>query len=127
MVQPDYRLLPEATGEEILDDIDDFWAWLAKDFSSIVQECGIEADLDRVLLSGESAGGYLSLQAALTFNVSPSPHPRIRVLASSFPMLYLRSARYTQRYHKQIFDAPQLPRSSTRTSRRSRTRRRGPS
>lgn len=109
MVQPDYRLLPEATGEDILDDMDDFWNWLGKDFPSIVLENGIEADLGRVLLSGESAGGYLSLQTALTFNASPSPHPRIRVLASSFPMLYLRSARYTERYHKQIFDAPQLP------------------
>ena len=28
-VQPDYRLLPEANGEEVLDDIDDFWTWLA--------------------------------------------------------------------------------------------------
>lgn len=109
LVQPDYRLLPEAVGEQILDDMDDFWAWLGRDLPSIVQENGIEVDMDHVLISGESAGGYLALQIALSFYLLPAPQPR--VLVSSFPMLYLRSARYTQRYHKQILDMPQLPES----------------
>lgn len=72
LVQPDYRLLPEADGEQILDDMVDFWAWLGRDLPSIIQENGIEVDMDRVLVSGESAGGYLALQIALSFNLSPT-------------------------------------------------------
>jgi acetyl esterase/lipase len=28
LVAPDYRLLPESNGVDILDDLDDFWKWL---------------------------------------------------------------------------------------------------
>ncbi|KAH8093830.1 hypothetical protein DFH11DRAFT_1823072, partial [Phellopilus nigrolimitatus] len=66
-VAPDYRLLPEAKGVQILDDLDDFWAWLGRDLNDVVYKAhGLHADLDKVLVEGESAGGYLALQVGLS-------------------------------------------------------------
>lgn len=54
----DYRLLPEASGLDILGDLDSLWEWV---FSGLQKELapGIEVDLDKILLQGESAGIYL--------------------------------------------------------------------
>lgn len=60
IVSPNYRLLPEATGEDILEDMDDFWKWLH--VGGLIQSISsaghafIDPDLDRILMLGESAG-----------------------------------------------------------------------
>jgi acetyl esterase/lipase len=60
IVSPNYRLLPEATGEEILEDLGDFWKWLHEggltQFISSAGHAFINPDLDRILMLGESAG-----------------------------------------------------------------------
>ena len=65
IISPNYRLLPEATGREILDDIHDFWHWFQN--TSSVDEIlrragydGISLDRGSILLIGESAGKYFS-------------------------------------------------------------------
>lgn len=62
IVSPNYRLMPEATGSEVLEDMNAFWKWLqqggvdaALARSSIVS---IRTDLGRVLVLGESAGKF---------------------------------------------------------------------
>lgn len=62
--------MPEATGVQILEDVDDFWSWLHS--NSLKEELAsqptpIELDLDRVIAAGDSAGGLLSIYLALTY------------------------------------------------------------
>ncbi len=60
IVSPNYRLLPEATGEHILEDMNDLWNWLHQGgLSECLREAGhlqVTVDLSRLLLLGESAG-----------------------------------------------------------------------
>ncbi|KAK3112915.1 hypothetical protein LTR53_010309 [Teratosphaeriaceae sp. CCFEE 6253] len=105
-VTVDYRLMPEAKGVEILEDIKDFYAWLLKPGNLAAHlPRGIEVDLDNIFVSGESAGGYLAFHAAL---IAPAA---IRAVIMHYPMLDLRDPHYTQAYVKQLFDppAPQIP------------------
>ncbi len=126
IVSPDYRLLPEATAEELLDDLDDFWAWLSSDLPSVVRdvsakaagaETGLEVDLGRVIVHGESAGGYCAIQMVLS-NFKPqtqdlgSTTPRIRALIPVYPMCDFRHRHWTEAYLKDINGAPQLPSST---------------
>ena len=113
LITPDYRLLPEATGLDILQDVRDFYSWLfttgnlASHFSS-----GIDPDLDHLLVTGESAGGWLAVQSSLL----PAPRERISAVISHYPMIDMRNGHYTEDYEKTLFDppAPQLDRSILR-------------
>jgi acetyl esterase/lipase len=66
VVSPAYRLLPEAKGGDILDDVKDFWTWVRSSLPSKIAERWphISLDVDRAAVFGESAGGYLSIQSA---------------------------------------------------------------
>jgi acetyl esterase/lipase len=104
VVLPNYRLLPEATGLEIMQDMKDFWTWV-RDGSLqryLDQETtGVRADLDRILAVGESAGGYLSIQAAL------DGYPRATI--ATYPVLDVSSRFYTEEYEKILVGAPTVP------------------
>lgn len=70
IVSANYRKLPEASGVEILADVDDFWRWLQTGQAESVLSSlptPLSLDLDRVITTGESAGGYLSVYLSLTF------------------------------------------------------------
>lgn len=59
IVSPNYRLLPEARGLDILEDMRAFWAWM--DAGSAQRyldgmDGSIKLDASRTLLVGESAG-----------------------------------------------------------------------
>ncbi|KAL6237492.1 hypothetical protein BDW75DRAFT_228678 [Aspergillus navahoensis] len=88
IVSPNYRLMPQATGLEIYDDIEDFWAWLR---SPALQELlarhktPTQLDLDRILVGGESAGGLLSINTSLTHASD------IRATIALYPTLDLSS------------------------------------
>ena len=64
---PDYRLLPEATGAEVLDDVQDFWRWLHNTLPTLTTTWNAVPDLTRLACTGQSAGGYLAVQSALLF------------------------------------------------------------
>ncbi|KAH8712250.1 Alpha/Beta hydrolase protein [Phaeosphaeriaceae sp. PMI808] len=83
-ILPNYRLVPEHSGDDILEDLADFWTWyndggVEKFLSS--QNVNIELDYDRLLVSGESAGGYVALQAGLT-----RPKGDIKAILVQYPM-----------------------------------------
>jgi acetyl esterase/lipase len=71
IVSANYRFLPEVTGLDILDDVDDFWTWLhSKDLRTLLQtqqEVQVELDLDRIITTGDSAGGLLSIYIVLSY------------------------------------------------------------
>lgn len=61
IVMPNYRLLPEARGADILEDISDFWAWVTggklQAFVESREEAkGVVIDLEKIWAHGESAG-----------------------------------------------------------------------
>lgn len=63
---PDYRLAPEASMDEILDDVRAAFAWLR---GGEARSLGVDGD--RVAAVGMSAGGYLALLCGL--HVAPRP------------------------------------------------------
>ncbi|OCT49213.1 hypothetical protein CLCR_05000 [Cladophialophora carrionii] len=110
VVLPNYRLLPESTGREIMADVHDFWAWLRDDFPPYLHGrpfqdgAGVEVDLTKVLVTGESAGGYLSVQSALG-----SSGGLATACIATYPVLDVASPFYTEEYEKVILGAPTLP------------------
>jgi len=125
IVNPDYRLLPEASAVDLLDDLDDLWKWISTELANAVREqskiasgakSGLEVDLDRILVQGESGGGYCAIQTALSHFKPPTPGsapdlPHIRALVAMYPMLDFRAPHWSQKYEKHIFDHPQYPES----------------
>ncbi|KAK9374658.1 Alpha/Beta hydrolase protein [Lipomyces chichibuensis] len=104
IVTPDYRLLPESSGADIIEDVSDFWVWLRRDFPTFLSSSGsgVNVDLEKVLVVGESAGGYLAIQSALS-------QPKISAAIAAYPMIDLKSDFYTKLFVKPIFGGPMLP------------------
>ncbi|EXJ57020.1 hypothetical protein A1O7_07364 [Cladophialophora yegresii CBS 114405] len=106
VVLPNYRLLPEANGAEIMDDVADFWTWLRDEFPRYLshEAPGLQVDLSKVLVTGESAGGYLSVQSALGSSAGLA-----KASIATYPVLDVASPFYTEEYDKVILGAPTLP------------------
>ena len=66
VVAIDYRLAPETKLPAILDDLKDAYTWIRTSGPALFQ-----ADPDRIIVVGHSAGGYLALMAGCT--LSPAP------------------------------------------------------
>ena len=99
VVSPDYRLLPESNGLDILEDLADFWRWVYTDLSDQVSSLAKDTavDVGDILVAGESAGGYLAIQSALLH-----PNPAIKVVVCGYGCLDLKSRFFTQAYEKVI-------------------------
>ncbi|CAJ2502905.1 Uu.00g102990.m01.CDS01 [Anthostomella pinea] len=99
MVSPDYRFRPESTLADELDDMGDFWTWVATTLPSVLSCPSIspttpptpspspELDLTNTAIVGESAGGYLTAQTALLNQTAPPIH--LRALLMQYPLLSL--------------------------------------
>ena len=107
IVSPNYRLLPEATIFDILEDVEDHWNWMHKFLSQFLNEYTngvIQPDLNRILTAGDSAGGYLSIQMGLS-------HPEwIRAVNAVYPLVDIKSPYFTDQTEKAIFSMPATPR-----------------
>jgi acetyl esterase/lipase len=84
VVSPNYRLVPEHTGTDVLQDLSDFWTWfhdggLTAYLSS--QNVDVQLDFDHVLASGDSAGGYMALMSGLL-----QPRGSIKAILAQYPM-----------------------------------------
>ncbi|THC87507.1 hypothetical protein EYZ11_013049 [Aspergillus tanneri] len=57
IVAPDYRLLPEATGADIMDDMDAFWTWFLRSLPSVAesQSWNVRPNADRAICARHSA------------------------------------------------------------------------
>lgn len=60
IVMPNYRLAPASKELDILEDLSDFWKWVASDLQAFIsgREGGekLEIDLSKIWVHGESAG-----------------------------------------------------------------------
>lgn len=102
---PEYRKMPESNGFEILEDIDFFWNWYHNvDLPKVVEQrvgrnIGLKQRLrgDQLLISGESAGGFLAAYSWLS-----QPKLRIKAMYLQYPMLaaYTRDDVYDYRKKK---------------------------
>lgn len=99
VVSPDYRLLPESKGVDILEDLVDFSRWLYTDLPNRVSNLAkdVIADVGNILVAGESAGGYLAVQSALLH-----PNPAIKVVVCAYGILDVKTRFFTQAYEKHI-------------------------
>jgi acetyl esterase/lipase len=70
IISANYRLMPQVTGVDIYNYVEDFWTWLFEpDTVSDIfaaHTTPTEIDFAHVLVTGESAGGLLSINSALS-------------------------------------------------------------
>ncbi|VUC28511.1 unnamed protein product [Clonostachys rosea] len=106
IVTPDYRMLPESSLDELMQDIEDFWNWVQTRLPECVRnqtDGVVEVDLSRIITSGESAGGFLSLITGLNHAEG------VRSVMAAYPVVDVRSSYFTVDYEKSVFGMPQMP------------------
>lgn len=108
IISADHRLLPECKGTDIMEDLESFWDWVRRPEDGLqsylaAKYPSLELDVDRILAEGESAGGYLVAQAAL------SGLPGLKAVISAYPMLDLRDRYYQEAFEKVMTGVPMLP------------------
>ncbi|OQD81888.1 hypothetical protein PENANT_c024G09008 [Penicillium antarcticum] len=100
IISPNYRLMPEGTSAQIYEDLGDIWSWLhSPSLKKLLasHSAPTEIDLDRILTAGESAGGLLSIQLALS-------HPaEIRAATAAYPPVDIGSDDYKLPREKPCF------------------------
>ncbi|KAG4295281.1 hypothetical protein FPRO06_01865 [Fusarium proliferatum] len=107
IISPNYRLLPEVKGRDIIHDMGNFWNWLHSGGPSrhlaAIRQHKLQLNLIRTLLVGESAGGYLALQSVLSGFVRP------KAIIALYPMVDMKAAHFTEYYDKSIVGVPNYP------------------
>ncbi|KAM6508290.1 hypothetical protein FALCPG4_018164 [Fusarium falciforme] len=104
IVTCDHRLAPEASIRDIIEDIDDFFRWIHVDLPSFISDkTNVSVDTNRIMMAGDSAGGYLSLLVGLNHS------SEIRAVTASYPLVDLKSPHFTELYEKPMFGTPHLP------------------
>jgi acetyl esterase/lipase len=71
ILAPNYRLLPEATGLDILSDMNDFFDWIYSDLQALFSKSvsGVEIDTEKLLVYGDSAGASLRISGTRNINM----------------------------------------------------------
>ncbi|ESZ91871.1 hypothetical protein SBOR_7736 [Sclerotinia borealis F-4128] len=120
LIMPDYRLLPEATGQEILEDLKDFWKWFGVGFpgylAGISGNGKIGVNWEKVAVYGESAGGYLAIRSSLldfstdvVRDVDGMEFRGPKAVIAAYPMTMLRGKWYSEAGEtKSPFGVPQF-------------------
>lgn len=85
IVAPDYRLLPEACGADILQDMDAFWTWFLGTLPSMAacESWSVRPDVDHIVCAGHSAGASIAAHSALE-----RPDAGIKALVSFYGALF---------------------------------------
>lgn len=101
IVTPDYRLLPESSGLDIISDLHNFYTWLRTNLASFLttsfpQQKPIP-DLSNILITGESAGGYMAVQSILL-----GESKGVKAVIAHYPMIDLKDAWYSEPGEKVI-------------------------
>ncbi|GFF57384.1 probable carboxylesterase 120 [Aspergillus udagawae] len=106
IVSPNYRLLPESSVLEVLEDVEDHWQWLHQSLPILLQRetnGTVKADLSRIMTIGDSAGGYLCLQMGLN-------HPdEIRAVNAVYPLVNPKAPYFSSGQERPVFNLPAYP------------------
>lgn len=67
IISPDFRLMPEASPSDVLDDVAAFWAWYTKTLPQIAaeEEWDVRPDVKRTVCAGQSSGAVIGVHSAL--------------------------------------------------------------
>jgi acetyl esterase/lipase len=75
VLSADYRLLPSSTGHEVLEDIQDLFAYIRNDLNSALAGTTggpkLRINIDAISVAGSSAGGLCAYLCAM--HLSPKP------------------------------------------------------
>ncbi|RYP77751.1 hypothetical protein DL769_003317 [Monosporascus sp. CRB-8-3] len=85
ILTPDYRLRPEHEIADGIEDVRSFWKWVEQDAQQVLRKSfpDLELDVADLLVAGESAGGYHTMQTVL-LGMTSLP---IKVLFAQYPVL----------------------------------------
>ena len=91
--------MPEATGADILDDLEAFWDWLHNFLPSFAQSNSwkVQPDLTHLLCVGQSTGGCMAVQSALI-----QPELNIKAIVSLYAPLYNNVPSFTVPHPRRI-------------------------
>ncbi|KAF5003115.1 hypothetical protein FDECE_10305 [Fusarium decemcellulare] len=104
IVSCDYRLAPEATLDETIEDVNDCFHWIHDILPSFISEkTNVNADTSRILITGESAGGYLSLLLGLNHANA------VRAVTAAYPVVDVKSPHFSDAYEKPMLGFPHIP------------------
>jgi acetyl esterase/lipase len=108
-VTPDYRLLPESSGLDIISDLHNFYTWLHTNLASFLSTSFPSQtptpDLSKILITGESAGGYMAVQSVLLGETKG-----VKAVIAHYPMIDLKDAWYSEPGKKLICgESPSFP------------------
>ncbi|KAJ3532420.1 hypothetical protein NM208_g8446 [Fusarium decemcellulare] len=107
IISPNYRLLPEVKGRDIMEDMANFWSWVQSGgpvrHLASVGRSNVGMNLSHTLLVGESAGGYLALQSVLSGFTLP------QAIIALYPMVDMQSDHYTKPFQKPIVGVSNYP------------------
>lgn len=109
IVTPDYRLLPESSGIDIISDLHNFYTWLHTNLASFLKNSYLQQtptpDLSNILITGESAGGYMAVQSVLL-----GESKGVKAVIAHYPMIDLKDAWYSKPGKKLIWgQTPSFP------------------
>lgn len=107
IVSADFRLLPEATGTDMLSDMSDLWKWTYSELRPLLSHTVAAApqiDFAHILAEGDSSGGWLAVQSALT-----QPAGSIKAVIGLYPQLDMRDSFFNTKFENQLFGMPMLP------------------
>lgn len=105
----------------MVSDVSSFWDWIHTSLPSLLSKTeetinifgpGIVANLDQILVMGESSGGTLALVSALHFSNLGDGKGKIRACIATYPaMLAFESERYVENLEKMKLQrqAPDIP------------------
>jgi acetyl esterase/lipase len=67
IVAPDFRLMPEASPSDVMDDVASFWMWYSRRFPGIsaAEAWDTRPDLGRTICAGQSSGAVIGIHSAL--------------------------------------------------------------
>jgi acetyl esterase/lipase len=108
IVSPNYRLLPESSVTDILEDVEDHWQWTHRAMPQSLEETAgtLQADLSRIMTVGDSAGGYLSLQMGLDHA------SEIRAVNAVYPVVDFKTPQFCNGEERPVFNMPPFPRNN---------------
>ena len=67
IISPDFRLMPEASPSDVLDDVASFWTWYTRTLPKIAasESWDVRPDVKRTICAGQSSGAVIGVHSAL--------------------------------------------------------------
>lgn len=97
IISPDFRLMPEASPSDLMDDVASFWKWYKTTLPTLAasESWHVRPDIERTICAGQSSGAVIGVHSALEF-----PDVQIKAVLALYgplcfdvPLLYIPKPR----------------------------------